>query len=155
MSSRPISIKCVKDQSTVRDKLQCTSVYADTDALNLPILSQIYIMHYDYLSRFPKIYFLKYKSNLSLVCVLFQLLKMHYVGENTSMLIVLPNEINGLNGVLKKLADGFDLMSEVNQMFNTKVQVTIPKFKIETEIDLAEVLPKVFHFIHMNKFTTF
>ncbi|XP_068629004.1 antichymotrypsin-2-like isoform X2 [Battus philenor] len=72
-----------------------------------------------------------------------QLLKMHYVGENTSMLVVLPKEINGLSRILKKLADGYDLMAEVDNMFNTKVQVTIPKFKIETEIDLAEVLPKL------------
>ncbi|KPJ19238.1 Neuroserpin [Papilio machaon] len=28
-------------------------------------------------------------------------------------------------------------------MFNTKVQVTIPKFKIETEIDLCDLLPKL------------
>ncbi|XP_045542438.1 antichymotrypsin-2 isoform X2 [Papilio machaon] len=72
-----------------------------------------------------------------------QLLRMHYVGENASMLIVLPNEINGLDGVLKKLADGYDLMAEVDNMFNTKVQVTIPKFKIETEIDLCDLLPKL------------
>ncbi|XP_013167065.1 PREDICTED: antichymotrypsin-2-like isoform X2 [Papilio xuthus] len=72
-----------------------------------------------------------------------QLLKMHYVGEKASMLIVLPNEINGLDGVLKKLADGYDLMAEVDNMFNTKVQVTIPKFKIETEIDLCDLLPKL------------
>ncbi|CAG5018391.1 unnamed protein product [Parnassius apollo] len=72
-----------------------------------------------------------------------QLLKMHYVGEQASMLIVLPNEINGLNSVLKKLADGYDLLGEVDKMFNTKVQVTIPKFKIETEIDLADLLPKL------------
>ncbi|CAH2068525.1 unnamed protein product, partial [Iphiclides podalirius] len=72
-----------------------------------------------------------------------QLLKMHYVGEDASMLIVLPNEISGLNGVLEKLANGYDLMGEVEKMFSTKVQVTIPKFKIETEIDLAELLPKL------------
>lgn len=59
------------------------------------------------------------------------------------MLVVLPNEIDGLDGLLSKLASGFDLMSEVEKMYKTKVQVTIPKFKIETEIDLTEVLPKV------------
>lgn len=72
-----------------------------------------------------------------------QLLEMPYVGEEASMLIVLPNEIEGLDGVLSKLASGFDLMSEIGKMYRTKVQVTIPKFKIETEIDLTEVLPKV------------
>ncbi|KAF9795183.1 hypothetical protein SFRURICE_004555 [Spodoptera frugiperda] len=72
-----------------------------------------------------------------------QLLEMPYVGEEASMLIVLPNEIEGLDGVLSKLASGFDLMSEIGKMYRTKVQVTIPKFKIETEIDLTEVLPKL------------
>lgn len=59
------------------------------------------------------------------------------------MLIVLPNEITGLDAVLKKLAGGYDLLGEVDKMYKTKVQVTIPKFKIETEIDLTELLPKV------------
>ncbi|CAH1643508.1 unnamed protein product [Spodoptera littoralis] len=72
-----------------------------------------------------------------------QLLEMPYVGEEASMLIVLPNEIEGLDGVLSKLASGFDLLSEIGKMYKTKVQVTIPKFKIETEINLAEVLPKL------------
>lgn len=59
------------------------------------------------------------------------------------MLIVLPQEVEGLNDVLSKLAGGHDLMTDVEKMFKTKVQVTIPKFKIETEIDLKELLPKV------------
>lgn len=59
------------------------------------------------------------------------------------MLIVLPEKIDGLNEVLAKLADGYDLIGDVRNMFKKEVQVTIPKFKIETEIDLAELLPKV------------
>ncbi|KAH9633979.1 hypothetical protein HF086_001181 [Spodoptera exigua] len=73
----------------------------------------------------------------------FKLLEMPYQGGEASMLIVLPNEIEGLDGVLSKLASGFDLMSEIGKMHKTKVQVTIPKFKIETEIDLADLLPKL------------
>lgn len=68
---------------------------------------------------------------------------MAYEGNQASMVIVLPHEIDGLNSVLQKLADGYDLMSELDNMFSTKVQVTIPKFKIETEIDLMDILPKV------------
>lgn len=77
-----------------------------------------------------------------------QLLQIPYVGDEASMLIVLPNEITGLDAVLKKLASGYDLLGEVDKMYKTKVQVTIPKFKIETEIDLTELLPKV---IRSNK----
>lgn len=72
-----------------------------------------------------------------------QLLQIPYVGDEASMLIVLPNEITGLDAVLKKLASGYDLLGEVDKMYKTKVQVTIPKFKIETEIDLTELLPKL------------
>lgn len=72
-----------------------------------------------------------------------QLLEMAYEDDEASMLIVLPNEVEGLNKILKKLADGYDLMAEVDKMFSTKVQVSVPKFKIETTIDLAKVLPKL------------
>ncbi|CAH2267161.1 antichymotrypsin-2-like isoform X3 [Pararge aegeria] len=72
-----------------------------------------------------------------------QLLRISYVGNEASMLILLPNEITGLDTVLKKLAEGYDLLAELDKMYNTKVQVSIPKFKIETEIDLGEVLPKL------------
>ncbi|XP_045502421.1 antichymotrypsin-2-like isoform X2 [Colias croceus] len=72
-----------------------------------------------------------------------QFLRMDYVGNEASMLIVLPKEINGLDGVLKKLANGFDLMGELDRMMETKVRVNIPKFKIESEINLNELLPKL------------
>ncbi|XP_021191896.3 serine protease inhibitor 3/4 isoform X3 [Helicoverpa armigera] len=72
-----------------------------------------------------------------------QLLEMPYQGGEATMLVVLPHEVEGLDSVLSKLASGFDLMSEVDKMYKTKVQVTIPKFKIETEIDLGQLLPKL------------
>lgn len=68
---------------------------------------------------------------------------MPYEGGDTSMVIVLPDEIEGLDDVLQKLAEGYDLMGDLDKLFSMKVQVTIPKFKIETEIDLAQLLPKV------------
>lgn len=66
-----------------------------------------------------------------------------YEGNDASMLIVLPHDIEGLEDVLAKLAGGHNLMAEYDNMYNTKVQVTLPKFKIETEIDLGVVLRKV------------
>ncbi|KAL4709175.1 hypothetical protein ACJJTC_008103 [Scirpophaga incertulas] len=72
-----------------------------------------------------------------------QLLQMDYIGDEASMLIVLPNEVDGLNTVLEKLAAGHNLMSDVEKMHSNKVRVTIPKFKIETEIDLGNLLPKL------------
>ncbi|XP_063393784.1 antichymotrypsin-2-like isoform X1 [Cydia fagiglandana] len=72
-----------------------------------------------------------------------QLLEMPYEGDEASMVIVLPKDIEGLDAVLKQLTSGVDLVQELNSMISTKVQVTIPKFKIETEIDLKELLPKL------------
>ncbi|XP_026726012.1 antichymotrypsin-2-like isoform X4 [Trichoplusia ni] len=72
-----------------------------------------------------------------------QLLEIPYVGDEASMLIVLPHDIEGLEDVLAKLAGGYDLMAEYDNMYSTKVQVTLPKFKIETEIDLGVVLRKL------------
>lgn len=74
---------------------------------------------------------------------IFQLLELPYVGEDASMVIVLPQEIEGLNDVMAKLAAGYDLLTDIENMYKTKVQVTLPKFKIETTIDLNELLPKV------------
>lgn len=72
-----------------------------------------------------------------------KLLQLDYIGEEASLLIVLPEEVEGLNDVMSKLASGYDLLSEIEKMHKTKVQVTIPKFKIETEIDLKSLLPKL------------
>ncbi|XP_026324377.1 serine protease inhibitor 3/4-like isoform X1 [Hyposmocoma kahamanoa] len=72
-----------------------------------------------------------------------QILIMPYKGKSASMAIILPSQVDGLDNVLTKLAEGFDLMSALKNTFSVKVQVTIPKFKIETEIDLLQVLPKL------------
>lgn len=68
---------------------------------------------------------------------------MPYEGGEASMVIILPKEVEGINDLLKSLATDEDLVQELNQMHPIKVQVTIPKFKIETEIDLKALLPKV------------
>ncbi|KAI8429786.1 hypothetical protein MSG28_000325 [Choristoneura fumiferana] len=70
------------------------------------------------------------------------LLEMPYEGGEASMVIILPKEVEGINDLLKSLATDVDLVQELNQMHPIKVQVTIPKFKIETEIDLKTLLPK-------------
>ncbi|KAI8429785.1 hypothetical protein MSG28_000325 [Choristoneura fumiferana] len=74
-----------------------------------------------------------------------QLLEMPYEGGEASMVIILPKEVEGINDLLKSLATDVDLVQELNQMHPIKVQVTIPKFKIETEIDLKTLLPKIFN----------
>ncbi|GBP21439.1 hypothetical protein EVAR_12040_1 [Eumeta japonica] len=72
-----------------------------------------------------------------------KLLEMPYTGDEASMLIILPNQIDGLPNVMQKLANGYDIMGAVEKMFSTKVRVMVPRFKIETTIDLKELLPKL------------
>ncbi|KAI5632539.1 serpin (serine protease inhibitor) domain-containing protein [Phthorimaea operculella] len=72
-----------------------------------------------------------------------QLLQMYYLNNEASMVIILPKKIDGLNGVLQKLAYEVDLTAELRQMQRRKVEVSLPKFKIETTINLNDLLPKV------------
>lgn len=72
-----------------------------------------------------------------------QLLELNYSKGKASMLIVLPKEVEGLKNVLRLLSDGYDLVSERGKMKPTRVQVRIPKFAIESDLDLSVLLPKV------------
>ncbi|XP_037964220.1 antichymotrypsin-2 isoform X2 [Plutella xylostella] len=72
-----------------------------------------------------------------------QLLELNYSKGKASMLIVLPKEVEGLKNVLRLLSDGYDLVSERGKMKPTRVQVRIPKFAIESDLDLSVLLPKM------------
>ncbi|XP_063386768.1 serine protease inhibitor 3/4-like isoform X2 [Cydia fagiglandana] len=72
-----------------------------------------------------------------------KILQMFYVGGKASMVIVLPDEIEGLSDVMKQLVTGYDLMAEVNSLKKKPLQVIMPKFKIESEINLKKLLPKM------------
>ncbi|KAI5632535.1 serpin (serine protease inhibitor) domain-containing protein [Phthorimaea operculella] len=73
-----------------------------------------------------------------------QLLEMPYVGNEASMVIILPWDIEGLNSIVQILADGYyDIQAELKNMYHTKVHVSLPKFKIETEINTKDLLEKI------------
>ncbi|KAI8420407.1 hypothetical protein MSG28_008905 [Choristoneura fumiferana] len=73
-----------------------------------------------------------------------QILELQYTKEDASMVIVLPDEVEGLQKVLKQLTAGHDLMADIEGLNagSKPVQVSMPKFKIETTVDLKKVLPK-------------
>lgn len=58
------------------------------------------------------------------------------------MMIILPNEINGLAEVEKKL-QGTSIMDILNQGHEREVELYLPKFKIESKIELNDPLSKV------------
>ncbi|XP_063365347.1 alaserpin-like [Cydia amplana] len=72
-----------------------------------------------------------------------KILQMFYFGGKASMVIVLPDEIEGLSDVMKQLVTGYDLMAEIKSLKKKELQVIMPKFKVESEINLKELLPKM------------
>merc|ERR1712179_885069 len=65
-----------------------------------------------------------------------KLLSMDYEGERLSMGIVLPDEGDGLATVEAKLAN-MDLNTLDKRMGSIKVEVTLPKFKLEESLELV------------------
>ncbi|XP_047992729.1 serine protease inhibitor 3/4-like isoform X2 [Leguminivora glycinivorella] len=72
-----------------------------------------------------------------------KILQMFYIGGEASMVIVLPDEIEGLSDLMKNMASGHDLMAEIKSLKKKDLQVIIPKFKVESHINLKELLPKM------------
>ncbi|KAH9644316.1 hypothetical protein HF086_003815 [Spodoptera exigua] len=72
-----------------------------------------------------------------------KLIEMPYAGDESSLLIVLPNEVDGLNNLVKKLENPEVLPKAMEKMYTNEVVLDLPKFKIETTTDLADVLYKM------------
>jgi serpin B len=58
------------------------------------------------------------------------------------MVILLPNEIDGLAALEQKLPE-LDLKEILHRMRREEVEVSLPKFKLEKFIDLNDALKKV------------
>ncbi|VVC92503.1 unnamed protein product [Leptidea sinapis] len=54
-----------------------------------------------------------------------QFLQMHYAGEEASMLIVLPREVDGVDDLLAHLADGYDLVGQLDKLHRVKVKMGV------------------------------
>ncbi|GBP43727.1 Alaserpin [Eumeta japonica] len=73
-----------------------------------------------------------------------KLLEIPYEGDEASFFIILPNEIEGLPALERKLEENPALLIEASQqMYSSEVEVYLPKFKTETTTDLKEVLKKI------------
>ncbi|XP_041923154.1 leukocyte elastase inhibitor-like [Alosa sapidissima] len=74
-----------------------------------------------------------------------QILELPYVGKDLSMLIMLPNEMEDNTTGLEKLEqmltyENFVEWTKPDMMDTVEVQVGLPKFKLEEEYDLKEIL---------------
>ncbi|XP_031616653.1 thyroxine-binding globulin-like [Contarinia nasturtii] len=66
-------------------------------------------------------------------------LEMNYYNSNYSMVFILPNELDGIN-VLENQLRGYDFTKISHAMHSHQVEVHMPKFKVEFEIKLNDVL---------------
>lgn len=71
-----------------------------------------------------------------------QVIELLYTDENFKFVIVLPLEKDGLQRTLDKL-NGNTLTSAINSLVEQEVKLYLPKFKIETDIELIEILKAV------------
>ncbi|XP_031846473.1 leukocyte elastase inhibitor isoform X3 [Nomia melanderi] len=87
-----------------------------------------------------------YKQNNYKYGVLSQMnakfIEIPYQGDGMSMVIVLPDEINGLAEVERKMKD-VNLNDILRQGYDRDVQLFFPKFKIESKIDLNSPLQQL------------
>ncbi|CAB3243946.1 unnamed protein product [Arctia plantaginis] len=72
-----------------------------------------------------------------------KLLEMPYEGGETSFVVVLPKQNDGIESLIEKLKDPAAFPKARSTMHTVDVQISLPKFKIETTTDLKEVLQKV------------
>lgn len=69
-----------------------------------------------------------------------KLLELAYEGDEATFLIVLPNDIGGLQDLIFKLKEPSALAKAMSEMRLRNVHAFLPKFKIESETDLKETL---------------
>lgn len=108
------------------DKKQTTSLDFFVDKFNATKLNFMTFRGYS-----------KYGENKRLNA---KLLEIAYEGEQATFLIVMPNIVDGLQDLISKLREPSALATAVSEMSLHNVKVLLPKFKIESETDLREIL---------------
>lgn len=78
-------------------------------------------------------------------------LEVTYGNSNFTFLIILPNNPTGLTALEDQLKN-YDLATVFDEMHIIKINVQIPKFKVETEIQLNEILKNVRSIIIFHSF---
>jgi len=84
-----------------------------------------------------KLEYMRYYENKD-----FQFISKPYQGYDKSFCIILPKERYGLNDIEKNLTNSF-LDTIINNLDHYQVELSIPKFKLETSYSLSEPLMKL------------
>ena len=69
----------------------------------------------------------------------FQMLEMAYQGPSASMIVLLPRKADGL-AALEKQLDAAKLTEWLSKLSGAKVEVSLPKFRVECKYELTEAL---------------
>ncbi|XP_012546932.2 antitrypsin isoform X5 [Bombyx mandarina] len=69
-----------------------------------------------------------------------QLIEIPYKGDQSSLIVVLPKDKDGITQLQEALKDPKTLETAQQSMYSTEVDLYLPKFKIETETNLKDVL---------------
>ncbi|XP_052738625.1 antichymotrypsin-2-like [Bicyclus anynana] len=72
-----------------------------------------------------------------------QIIEIPYTGNQASLVVVLPYDIGGIVELLEKLKDPNVIDNALKDKYKTEVELTLPKFKIETTTDLTDILKKI------------
>ncbi|CAH1394835.1 unnamed protein product [Nezara viridula] len=81
----------------------------------------------------PHMYSMKLKS---------QIVELPYQEEGYRMIIILPDDYNGLASLESKLTYN-DFFAEVSRLVRKEIDVYLPRFKVEENMDLVRVLQKM------------
>ncbi|KAF2895367.1 hypothetical protein ILUMI_10821 [Ignelater luminosus] len=71
-----------------------------------------------------------------------KVLELQYKSEGVSMILVLPNDVDGITELESKISN-VNLSELIRSLSNCKVEVGVPRFKIETSMLLNDVLKKM------------
>lgn len=95
-----------------------------------------------------KVQFMKNEANYrynQLISLNAAILEMKYQRSNIAFIVVLPNNRTGL-ATLEEELNKHDFSKIMNKMSKQKVRLLLPKFRVEFEIDISNVLMKVRQF---------
>lgn len=59
------------------------------------------------------------------------------------MVLVVPNEVEGIKHLEEKIGSGFGLDKITENTFMEEVNLTMPKFKLEQKMELSKTLKEV------------
>lgn len=73
-----------------------------------------------------------------------QIIDIPYIKGKASFMIVLPDAKNGLNLLLRQLKVAPDILNEeISAMSKSHIQIIMPKFQVQTELNLKELYSKI------------